>query len=157
MKSIIKVISLNLLLFTGGIPLAKAGFTFSPVKLKFQKNQKLSSLNIINRNKTSTTFQFQILKKQVVDGKTTYVKTDEFILSPPRTTIQPNQPQLIRLMLTGDSQNYETGEDAYRLEVREVPDFSQPSENRVQFVTRFSIPVIVNENGEITTSRRQSL
>lgn len=114
----------------------------SPMKLVFEPNSKVASLNVVNFDNKDAVLQASLLRWTQSNGKDITTPTEDLLLIPPIVKIPANGHQVIRLALLKPPQM--EVETAYRLIIHSVKSNIGSSQNgSVRFNFDVSLPIFV--------------
>lgn len=114
----------------------------SPMKLVFEPNSKVASLNVVNFDNKDAVLQASLLRWTQSNGKDITTPTEDLLLIPPIVKIPASGHQVIRLALLKPHQM--EVETAYRLIIHSVKSSVSSSANgAILFNFDASIPVFV--------------
>jgi fimbrial chaperone protein len=116
-----------------------ASLQLAPVRLDVPAHVTTSKINLRNLGKQPINVQVRVFKWSQVQGKESLVETHDVVASPPLSTLQPEQNNVIRIVRVTPST--EQHEESYRLLVDELPPAGNKSGYAISFVLRYSIPV----------------
>ena len=129
----------------GGIALAglvsAAQFGLSMTRIHLDASHPVETLAVTNRDADATSFEVHVLRwRQADDGQWQLVPDDGLVVHPLIVTMQPGETARLRV---GSLSPSVTEEQAYRIELAELPDKSKQMAGMVRMLARISIPVFV--------------
>ena len=139
----------GLLCLLTGVCAHASSFSVSPTRILLSRKHQGITVRLLNTGDDLVTVQVRVVTWSLKDNQDVYENTDEVLLNPPIFTLQPDQPQLMRLGLRHP--RAEMNEIAYRLLVEEVPPPPKPGIS-LRTVLRISIPIFVEQQG---TAKKQ--
>ena len=126
-------------------PCLAASLQVSPTQFELRPQQNAEALWISNSGTQTVQVQVRVFQWQQVDGRDTLTPTQALLPSPPMQALAAGQRQLVRLVRAEDGAP--ATQQAYRVIVDEVPAYD-PTRQGMQFVLRYSIPVVVQPVGK---------
>lgn len=124
--------------------LSAASLQVTPVNLFFDTHENAKAVYLSNSGNHELRAQLRLYRWQQENGKDVLTDTSELVASPPLTQIPAGKTQMVRmLMIQPPSDNREK---SWRLIVDELPlgtGVAATSDNEVNFLLRYSIPVFV--------------
>jgi P pilus assembly chaperone PapD len=129
----------------GGIALAglvsAAQFGLSMTRIHLDASHPVETLAVTNRDADATSFEVHVLRwRQADDGQWQLVPDDGLVVHPLIVTMQPGETARLRV---GSLSPSVTEEQAYRIELAELPDKSKQMAGMVRMLARISLPVFV--------------
>jgi fimbrial chaperone protein len=129
-------------LLLGCASIAYAGsLTVSPVRIDLNNKKSSSTVQVTNQGDAPVTVQARAVEWRMDAGENKYEETNDFIVSPPVFTLQPQQRQMIRLGIRGGVSPADI-ERTYRLILEEVP--KAPQAGAIAMVFNISVPVFLD-------------
>lgn len=119
----------------------------TPVRIVFDKDQKISSFTIKNLTQKPVILQSQGFKWLQENGLSTYSKTDKLFIAPPIADIAPGKKQLFRVALRDVKVTDQ--EQAFRIYIQEVIPEEEKRAGTLQFALRIGLPVFVKAANDI--------
>lgn len=136
---------LMIILLTNGLSADASTIQLAPVTLLFSPTQQMTTLNIKNMDKTSSTWQLSLKAWSEKSGQMSYQSTDDFLMMPLIFSLNPSQNQLIRLARKKVTTS--SVEQSYRLFVEEIsqPDKTVNTEGKsgINILLDVSIPIFI--------------
>jgi fimbrial chaperone protein len=119
-----------------------SALSISPLRVDLSVEEPIATLNVSNKDTTSTTLQAHLMQWTQNKGEDVYTKTKEMLVTPPIFTIAPSQKQVIRIATRAPAANPQQ-EQAYRLYLKELPHPVAPGFNGITVLSEISLPVFV--------------
>ncbi|MEH6413970.1 fimbrial biogenesis chaperone [Pseudomonas sp. CGJS7] len=126
-------------------PAHAAGLQVTPTSLTLQARQQADGLWLNNTGNTTLRAQVRVFRWVQENGAERFEPSQGLAISPPMIELAPGARQLIRVIRLGPPPAAET---AYRLIVDELPPEQTPTDNGLQFVLRYSVPVFLAPAGD---------
>jgi fimbrial chaperone protein len=111
----------------------------SPVMIDVQAPASAAQITLRNDHDVALDVQLRVFKWVQDKNGDRLEPTDDVVVSPPMTTLNPNVEYVVRVIRV--SRTPPTREESYRLLVDELPDLARRRNGTVSFVVRQSIPV----------------
>jgi fimbrial chaperone protein len=145
MKSIRKAVALALAALLA-LPASAGEFTIMPVRIFMTARDRAIAITVTNEGNEDIVMQADLFSwKQKPDGSDDLALTEDLVLSPPILKLAPKSRQVVRLArLTPPPAS---GQQTYRLIMREVPEAKPSTELRVQVALAFSLPIFITAPG----------
>ncbi len=122
-----------------------ASLQVSPTQFELRPQQNAEALWISNSGTETVQVQVRVFQWQQADGRDQLTPTGALLASPPMQALAAGQRQLIRLVRADETAP--ATQQAYRVIVDEIPAYD-PTRQGMQFVLRYSIPVVVQPAGK---------
>jgi len=136
------------------LPIHAAHLGVSPTLVDIPAAQPAAGVRISNQDpETAIQVQARLFRWQQQDGQEVYTPTDDLILSPPVTRIEPGRENLIRLIRNGPAP--EAGERSYRLLLDELPAPVQ-DEGSAQTEASASLNVVIRQSIPVFVTHPQA-
>lgn len=130
-----------------------ASLQVAPILLEFSPKEKVKELWLTNTGSESIRAQVRVNEWTQVNNVDVLTPSKSLIASPVVLSIPAQQRQLVRLIRSNAVPN--KSEEAFRLIVDELPNVTTESQNGLQVLLKYSIPVffkvpnLANEDKEI--------
>lgn len=129
----------------GGIALAglasAAQFGLSTTRVHLDAEHPVETLGVTNRDAEATSFEVHVQRwRQGADGQWQLVPDDGLVVHPLIVTVQGGETARVRV---GSLSPSVKEEQAYRIELAELPDRATQKPGTVRMLARISIPVFV--------------
>ncbi|MFT6896349.1 MAG: P pilus assembly chaperone PapD [Paraglaciecola sp.] len=90
----------------------------SPIHLEMSVKKPISTFKVTNESARVVTYQSNTLSWAQVDGKDSYIETNELVVTPPIVSIKPNSTQTFRVALFKASSHLV--EQSYRIVLEDI-------------------------------------
>ncbi len=124
-----------------------AEWNVDPIRVELSQEQPTAAIIIRNESDQPSSIQIQAVVWSQLNGKDVYTPTRELLVAPPIATIPPQSDQVIRIALRQSAEGL--SEQAYRINLQELPVQSAPGFSGLQVALRIGLPVFVqSKNGD---------
>jgi len=146
-KTILKSLALNLLVWCLATPAYAGVFSVTPVRIYMTPKDKAVAVTITNEGDEELVMQADVyLWKQKPDGEDDLTLTEDMFLSPPIIKVAGKSHQVVRLARLNRAISEQ--QLTYRMIVREIPEAKPAKENiQLQIALAFSMPVFITPTG----------
>lgn len=126
-------------------PALAAQFTLSNTRIHLDAAHTTETIVIANKEARLVSFEVHVKKwTQTADGKWTQVPTQDLVVHPLIVRVDPNGEARLRI---GTLSPNVSAEQAYRFELKELPDGVKAKAGEVRMLTTVSVPVFVQPKG----------
>ncbi len=145
---------LTLVASISSFSLFAASLQVTPVNLFFEKNENAKAVYLSNSGPHDVRAQLRLYLWEQENGKDVLTDARDLVASPPMTQIPPGKTQMVRMLMVQPPPG--SRERSWRLIVDELPpaiDSTASSDNHVNFLLRYSIPVFAGGDTSPDISR----
>ncbi len=138
-----RLLRLSIFLLGPSASAVAASLQVAPVSLDFPPGAKASQLTLQNLSNTPIDAQIRVFRWAQKDGEELLTPSTDLVASPPAASLAPGQNYIVRLVRV--SGKPVDGEESYRLLIDELPQASDGSGTKVNFIVRYSIPIFFSQ------------
>ncbi|MES2908779.1 MAG: fimbria/pilus periplasmic chaperone [Pseudomonadota bacterium] len=113
----------------------------SPLSLSLTPDQRATTVTLRNETQSAVSVQVRVFSwQQDANAGMLLSPTSDIALSPAMITLPPGATQLVRVVLRHQGNR---GEQYYRVLIDELPSAASASRDRIQVLTRYSLPLFL--------------
>ena len=131
--------AISLLLIGFAVPVSAASLQVTPVTIELPASAKAASLTLRDLGDAPINAQIRVYRWSQKNGEEQLTPTTDLVASPPAALLKAGQDHIVRVVRV--SGKPVEGEESYRLLIDELPQRSDSSGARINFVVRYSIPI----------------
>ncbi len=124
--------------------IAFATFTITPINVVIDPANKIANMSLKNDAPEARTFELNVFKVSVQDGREVLTPSDDLLVTPRNTALKPSKTQTIRLSIK-DNVMYSKVANGYKISIKELPRKMNVKGSHVQLLSEFQVPVTISD------------